>query len=118
MGSLRKKFNNWVKQKYFQIALFNIVMILLFLLRSAGYFDPYFVISVNFIIIFGLILAVPLLGANSHSMFFVALVFWLFAGFLRILNLDIWAERTGIYVYESLLIALILLFWENIHRKN
>jgi len=38
----------------------------------------------------------------------------LFAGFLRIINLDTWAERTAVYCVEALIIGVVLLFKENI----
>ena len=101
-----------------QISVFNLVIILLFLLRSAGYFDPYFLISVNLIVTVALILAIPLLGANSRTMFVASLVFWLFVGFLRVLNLDVWAERTAVYTYEALVIGVVLLIYEEIKNKN
>lgn len=118
LQNLNHQINRWAKRKFLQISVFNLVIILLFLLRSAGYFDPYFLISVNLIVTVALILAIPLLGANSRTMFVVSLVFWLFVGFLRVLNLDVWAERTAVYTYEALVIGVVLLIYEEIKNKN
>jgi len=109
---LYAKTSLWAAKKFFLIWVFNLIILLLFLLRSAGYFDPYFLVSVNLIIMIGLLLAIPLLGANSRTIFVVSLFFWLFAGFLRILNLDVWAERTAVYTYEALVIGVLLLISE------
>ena len=108
---LYTKTSVWAKRKFFNIWIFNLIIILLFLLRSAGYFDPYFLVSVNLIIMIGLILAISLLGAGSRTMFVISLIFWLFAGLLRILNLNVWAERTAVYTYEALVIGVLLLFF-------
>ncbi|OGM70779.1 hypothetical protein A2975_02720 [Candidatus Woesebacteria bacterium RIFCSPLOWO2_01_FULL_44_14] len=118
LQNLNHQINRWAKRKFLQISVFNLVIILLFLLRSAGYFDPYFLISVNLIVTVALILAIPLLGANSRTMFVASLVFWLFVGFLRVLNLDVWAERTAVYTYEALVIGVVLLIYEEIKNKN
>ncbi len=109
MKKYKEKIDLWAKENFFNIVVFNLVIIVLYLLRSAGYFDPYFLISVNFIVIFGLVLTIFLFRAGSRLMFLTALLFWLFAGFLRILNLDTWAERTAIYCFESLIIGFVLL---------
>lgn len=112
--NIEKSINDWAMKRFFQISIFNLVLIMLFLLRSAGYFDPYFLISVNFIVIIGLLMSILLLKARSNVIFMVSLLFWLFAGFLRIINLDTWAERTVVYCVEALIIGVVLLFKENI----
>lgn len=116
MKDIKNKMNNWAMKNFLNISIFNLVMISLYLLRSAGYFDPYFLISVNFIVIIGLILSIFLFGANSRAIFIISLLFWLFAGFLLILNLDTWAERTAVYCVESLVIGVVLLFFEDIRK--
>lgn len=119
--SKKKIFRKWVKSHYFQLVLFNIFMIFLFLLSSAGYFHPYFVISINFIVTLGLIASIFLLGARSEAIFFVSLIFWIFASFLKLVNISVWAERTGIYAFQSLAIGVLMLFIENINigrKKN
>lgn len=101
----------------YRLILFNLIIVFIFLLRSAGYFQPYFPISVNFMVMVAIILAVFLLGITSRTIFIIALLFWLFAGVLRVLRIDIWAERTGVYVFESLLLAILFLLWE-VTMKN
>lgn len=115
---LNLKIGTWSKERFFQISVFNLIIIILFLLRSAGYFNPYFVINVNFIVITSLILSIPLLGANSRVIFSTSLFFWLFAGILLALNLGVWAERTAVYTFESLVVAMVLLIIETIKIKE
>lgn len=93
--------------------IFNIVLMTLILMRSAEYFAPFFLISINFIVLVCIILSIPLLGIRSKGIFLVALLFWLFAAFLRILNVEVWAERTAIYAYEAIIVGLILFILEN-----
>lgn len=113
-----QKFNEWVVPHYFQLAVFNIFLVFLFLLRSAGYFHPFFIISVNFIVLMGLIVSIFLLGAGSRAMFLVTLFFWLFAAFFRIIKINVWAERTTIYAYQALVIGVLLLVFENIKIRS
>lgn len=110
---IKESINSWAMKHFFQISVFNFVLIMLFLLRSAGYFDPYLLISVNFIVVAALIMSILLLKAKSNVMFIVCLSFWLFAGLLKIFNLDTWAERTAIYAIEGLIIGTILLVIES-----
>lgn len=111
-------FKRWVTGHYFQIALFNMITIVLFLLYSAGYFRPYFAITINFIVLIMLILSVVLLQAKSLFLFIVSLSFWIFAAFLRMVGIEVWAERTSIYVYESLVIAGIVMIVEILRSKE
>ena len=101
----------WVTEHYFNLIVFHGLVLLMFLLRSAGYFHPFLPISINLIVLTSLILSVFILGARSRAMFLVALTFWLFAGFIRVLQIEVWAERTAIYAYESLVLGVILLLW-------
>ncbi|CAN5301242.1 hypothetical protein BH10PAT1_BH10PAT1_2980 [soil metagenome] len=115
---LSQKFEKWVIKFNYKLIVFNIIIVFLFLLRSAGYFQPYFPISVNFIIIFSLVLSKILLNTNSKIIFLFVLVFWLFAEFLKLVKIDVWAERTGIYVYESLVFAVLLFLLESSKDKK
>ncbi len=115
LESLKKSFRDWTKKHYFQLAVFNIFLLSLFLLRSAGYFHPFFVISVNLIVFSALIASIILLNVRNKAMFLLALFFWLFAAFLKVLKIDPWAERTAVYAYQALLIAVLLLFLESIN---
>src|SRR5688572_5215411 len=86
------KVQEWSKLKYSQLFVFNVIVIMLVLLRSAGYFDPFFSITINFIAFTGLVLAVILLDARSKLLFLVALVFWILAAVLRLAAIEVWAE--------------------------
>lgn len=122
LNRIKYKFSNdfekWIHFYNHRLILFNIIIVFLFLLRSAGYFSPYFPISVNFIVIVGVVLATLLLRARSNVIFFVTLLFWLFAAFLRVVRIDVWAERTAIYAYETLTFGVILFIVENLKREK
>ena len=107
-------FQNWVRTRYFQLSLFNILILILFILRSAGYFEPFIPITINTIVLLGLIIAVFLLGVGSKLMFSVALVFWIFAALLKMVKIDVWAERTSVYFFQAFIIGVFLLGIENI----
>ncbi len=114
----REKLQNWVELHYFQLALFNVVLVILLLLRSAGYFEPYFGITINSIFLIALILSIFILGTRSRGAFAVALTFWLFAAVLKLAKIDVWAERNAIYSFQALVIGVILLFWESLFDKK
>ena len=109
---INKSFSKWASSHYINLAIYNALIVLLVLLHSAKYFDPYWLISINIIIFIALIASVFLLGANSRVMFLVCLVFWLAAGLMRILNVEVWAERLTIYVFNSFFLGVVLLFFE------
>ncbi|MDO8503207.1 MAG: hypothetical protein Q7S60_00805 [bacterium] len=112
------KIKSWVELHYFQLAVFNIVLMVLLLLRSAGYFEPYFGITINSIFLIALILSVFLLGTQSRGAFAVALAFWLFAAVLKLVRIDTWAERTAIYSFQALVIGVVLLIWESLFDRR
>lgn len=109
----KDKLRLWIAKHYLQLALFNIILIVLVLLRSAGYFEPFFPITINVIFVFSLLLSVLLLGTNVRSAIVVAFVFWILAALFRILNINVWAERAAIYSYEALFVATILLLYKS-----
>lgn len=113
-----KRLKDWAKDNYLQIGIYNISIMIIMLLRSAGYFHPYLVISVNLVVLFALVMAIILFKPRSSLYFFVFLAFWIFAGILKVLEVDIWAERTSVYAFQSLLIAAILFLFENTTWKN
>lgn len=108
--------NQWAKNHLVGLFIFNITMSLLVLLNTAEYFKPFFFLGINVIFFIGLILSIPLLGAKSKSMFFISITFLVFASFLKILKIEIWAERTAVYTFQSLLIGVILLVRESINK--
>lgn len=106
----------WAVNHVLFLVLFNIILIFLFLLRSVGYFDPFLSLSINTIVIISLLLAILLLGAGSSLVLIISLAFWLLAAFLKVVRIDIWAERTSIYAYQALLIGVGLLVLKSIWR--
>lgn len=116
-NSLTKKTQQWVFYHYLQIAAFNLIVILLFLLKSAGYFEPFFSITVNLIVMFAVISSIFLLGTNNRTMFLVFLIFWIFAAFLKLVGVDIWAERTTVYAYQALVLGVFLYILENLGKS-
>lgn len=110
----REKLQNWVELHYFQLALFNVVLVILLLLRSAGYFEPYFGITINSIFLIALVLSIFLLGTRSRGAFAVALIFWLFAAVLKLVEIDVWAERNAIYSFQALVVGVVLLIWDSL----
>lgn len=116
--SFKKSAFSWAKDHFLQIFIFNIILMLLFLLRSVGYFYPYIPLSVNFIVVFALILSIFLLNANSSALFIVALLFWILASFLRIVAVEVWAERTALYCFQSLVIGLVLMIKETLVKSK
>lgn len=106
------EFRLWANQKVFQLFIFNMIIMLLILLYTAGYFAPFFPLTINFIVFVALLLSIFLLGINSKILFGIAIFFWLFAAFLKGVRVDVWAERTAIYSYQALLIGIILFIIE------
>ena len=114
LKDMKKKLSKWSLSHFVGVTIFNLILIFLFLLYSAGYFKPYVPISINLIVTIGLVSSIFLLGARSRVMFIISLFFWLFAGFLKFVGVDVWAERTTIYTFQSLLVGVVLLIIENI----
>lgn len=110
--SANDSFKFWAEAHYFKIALFNIILIFLLLLRSAGYFEPYFLLSINLITFVSMVLSIFLLNSNSRSMFAISLLFWALALFLRVEQIGVWAERSALYSYQALFIGIVLLIYE------
>ncbi len=111
-------FKNWVESNYCQLAVFNVILIFLLLLRSSGYFEPSFPMTINSIMFIAFLLSILLLSMGSKFLFCVTIIFWVFAGFLKIFGIEVWAERTSIYSYQSLLLAVVMLIIESIRRQS
>lgn len=101
--------NDWTKNHITGLFVFNLFILLMVLLSSAQYFKPFFYLGINSIFFLSLIFAVVLLGARVKTMFIISIVFLLFSAFLKVVKIDIWADRASIYYYQSLLIGLVLL---------
>lgn len=110
--------NSWAQKRIVGLFAFNILVMLMIVLRSAGYFDPFFPITINFIVLLALILSIILLGVGNRIMFLTAFVFWILAAALKILNVDVWAERTAVYTFQALVVGVVLLIWESLFDKR
>ncbi len=93
--------------------IFNILLMILILMRSAGYFAPFFLISVDFIVFACIVFSIFLVGIRSKGVFLVALLFWGFAALLRLLSAGVWAERTAVYAYQAIVVGVVLFIIEN-----
>lgn len=109
---LLKRLQVWGTKHFIGLIIFNLVIMMLILLRSAGYFEPYYLISINLIVLVAIVLSIFLLGARSNSIFMLTICFLLFGMLFKIFHIDIWAERMGIYLYESMVIGVIMLCME------
>ncbi|HBL52257.1 MAG: hypothetical protein A3D24_01935 [Candidatus Blackburnbacteria bacterium RIFCSPHIGHO2_02_FULL_39_13] len=116
--NFKKKTRKWIKAHQIGFGLFNVLIMLMILLRSAGYFEPYMTISINLIFIVALLSAIFLLEMRDRGAFGVALVFWFIAGILRVFKIDVWAERAALYTFEALFVGVLLLILETIFKKN
>ena len=108
-GKFQKKAAAWASSHYINLAVFNVILVILVLLHSAEYFDPYWLISINIIVFASLVFSVFILGAGSRILFLISLLFFISAGGMKILGVNIWAERIGIYCFQSFFIGVFLL---------
>jgi hypothetical protein len=108
----------WAKEYYLQLFILNLIIMGLVLLRSAQYFDPFFLISINSIFFVCLVLSIFLFKAKSQLLFFVALVFWLTSMMYNILGINIWAERSSVYVFQSLFLGSVVYIGEELFRRK
>ncbi len=104
--------DRWAKENLAGLFVFNIIILLLVLLRFAGYFSPFLEININLIYLISLILSVVMLKATSRMMFVVAFAFWLLAVFLKYVKVDVWADRTVEYFFQALVVGILLLFFK------
>lgn len=102
----------WIATHQFQLALFNGFLMLMILLRSAGYFEPFIPLTINLIFASALVLSVFLLDTTSRGAVSIALIFWVIAGLLRVLSIEVWAERAAVYSFEALLLSIFLFIIE------
>jgi len=109
---VNRNLKTWVTTHYVNLAVFNMFVVLLVLLNSANYFDPFWKISINLIVLLSLVASIFLLGAGSRTMFLISLIFWLFAGLMALLDINVWAERIAIYVFEAFTLGFLLLLIE------
>ena len=117
-AELKENLSIWISGHYINLAIFNSFVVILVLLHSAKYFDPFWTITVNVVIFLSLIASILLLGASSEAMFLVSLLFFLFAGFMKAVGISVWAERIAVYMFESFLLGFLLLFIESLTTYN
>jgi len=103
-----KYFFSWAKTNSGGIFLYNLILFIIILLKSAGYFYPFVTLSNNLIVLFSAILAIPLLRAGERMFFLLALTFIFIASFFEYWQVLIWSERSAMYSFEMLLIGMLL----------
>lgn len=103
------KLNLWAKNHLAGLFIFNTVIVILVLLNTAQYFKPFFFLGINVIFFISIILSIILLGARSKTMFFISALFFVFGVLLKVLNIDIWADRASIYFYQAFFVGILLL---------
>lgn len=108
---------NWSKNHLAGLFIFNILIISLLLLKSGGYFYPYFTITINTVVFIGFVGSIFLLGAKSKTLFLISLFFWAFAAFMRTIGIEVWAERISIYTFQAMLLGVILVFIEVLRKS-
>lgn len=106
------RFKKWAPEHIAGLVVINFTLMFLFLLRSAGYFAPYFPISINVIVLILLIFTNLFLGLKSNFIFFVSIFFLLLAGILKTIGIDIWAERSAVYAFQAILVGTVLMILE------
>lgn len=112
------KLGLWAQNKIFGLFVFNLLVMLLIVLRSAGYFTPYFPLTINLIVFLSLILAIILLNMRSSALFIIALVFWIITAVLRIMGIEVWAERAALYTFQALVVGVVLFVIEIVSSKK
>lgn len=109
MEKVKRIVKTWVEKHLAGLFIFNISVILMVLLNTAQYFKPFFYLGINLIFFLSLLFAVLFLGARAKAMFGIALIFLVFSAFLKVVKIDVWADRASIYFYQSFFIGLMLL---------
>lgn len=103
----------WSRKHLSGLFIFNLVAVILLLLHSAGYFTPFFTLTINVIFFILFFLTIVLLGARSRELIIIAAIFWFLTFFFKVLQINTWAERTAIYFFQVLVLAIIVFILEN-----
>ena len=109
-NKFRKKADLYTRDNLTGLFILNLIVLLMVLLNTADYFKPFFFLSINMIVFITLILSIFLLKVSSRVMILISILFWIFAAFLKSIRIDVWAERVGVYGFQSLLLGIILSF--------
>lgn len=105
-----------MNKRYVYFSAFNIIVIILILLRSASYFEPFLVISINLIVFITMSLTVVLLGARSKLVFSLSIIFLVLATFFVTLGINVWAERLSVYAFQAFIIGIPTMLTERFHK--
>ncbi len=114
LRKIKTRVFDWAKKRHFGLFSFNLIIIILSLLHTARYFDPIYEISINFILVTAMILTLTVLGGNSITMFVVSIFFMIISASFQAIKINIWAERSGIYAFDSLMLGILALIWESV----
>lgn len=113
LDATKLKLRRWGSENFLGILSLNVLLMMLILLRSAGYFEPFLSLSINLIVLVVLLMSKILLKITSQHVIVIALAFIMLAAVLKLFVVDIWAERSMIYSFEALSFAIILMLFEN-----
>ncbi len=108
----------WSQKRITGLFVLNLTLIILLLLHSAGYFSPYFYLNIDAIFFLTILLGIIILRIKSRIIFLISLIFLMFAGLLDLFRVDIWAERSGIYAYQALFIAVVFMIINGLKKTN
>jgi hypothetical protein len=118
MRDIKKlNYQQWFFKKAPMFFLYNVFMMILVLMHSVGYFNPFFTISINVIVLTAIILAVIMMRLPSTFVFVCTSLFWAIAAFFQLAHIDIWAERAGTYAFESFLVGSCVFLIEVLQQK-
>jgi len=99
----------WAGRHLAGLFVFNVSILVMVLLSTAQYFKPFFYLGINSIFFFSLLFAVLFLGARTKAMLTIAIIFLALTAFLKVVKIDVWADRASIYFYQAFFIGLLLL---------
>lgn len=109
---MKNKISKWLDDNRGGVLLFNLSVLLLALLQTAGYFHPFFRITINFVILTSMILAIFLLHAGSRALFYMSFAFLLLTIFFKTFGVNVWSDRVSIYIFESMALASLMFIYE------
>ncbi|MDO8638504.1 MAG: hypothetical protein Q7R43_02935 [Candidatus Daviesbacteria bacterium] len=111
-------FQEWAQKRVAGLFVLNLILMLLVIMSVAGYFAPFFPLTINLIVLVGVVLSIFLIGMNRKTLYMFVLFFWLLAAILKTLNINIWAERSAVYAFEIFIVAFFLQIIENFIRED
>lgn len=107
---MKSSLKKWSEKHLTGLFVFNVALVLMVLLSTAQYFNPFFYLGINTIFFISLIISIFLLGARVKTMMAIAVIFLALTAFLKVVRVDVWADRASIYFYQSLFLGILLLF--------